>query len=618
MPLRKHLKKRGIELHVNYGGPDHRVKFEREVKYSDFEDGLLKFKNDTTYRDDKKKFTVAHSFVYRYVLFAYLLEPSYYELKIIPNRPKGISSFPEDNFQSIIITTHDPFFEIIQQSDKTIRAILMHEMGHSLGLRHGGPNTVEDNQNKPNHLSLMNNIYIDHGDGLTIIDEETGKEKDGLLDYSIFRFEDLNEKSLDERKGVTLKMGQDPLFPPYTRVDFYKIKFYRDKKWWEEIIPLCFENRCLVENYKIWEPVDWNQNGIIDWGLIEADISWSGEGRGEEAKEYYGKGKKVLVTDTEWDKLKFKAWNIGKAPSNIKVSSLADKVFNKKVLSCCMPPSVRYYSSFHYRLDYYKEGAFVINGIPGGQVALGLILMNIGKEADTYEIQVTTDNGWPASAEQSIHLLPGHKKVIQIIVSIPYSATISKEEQVHVKVKSQGNEFLSEGKNFYIRIVENLPQDLDGDNIPDNVETLLGLDPNNPDTDGDGIYDGIELIDLSNPEDYDGNGIIDALDPQNITLLDSDGDGLSDFREIMLGLNPNNPDTDGDGIIDSLEVGTPRENDPAIDFDGNGIPDALESSQQKKNVFPSDGTLGTEIYIWFWVWNKERKSDSWRFTIKNT
>jgi hypothetical protein len=41
--------------------------------------------------------------------------------------------------------------------------------------------------------------------------------------------------------------------------------------------------------------------------------------------------------------------------------------------------------------------------------------------------------------------------------------------------------------------------DTDGDELPDMVETSLGLDPVNPDTDGDGIPDGRELSAGCNP-----------------------------------------------------------------------------------------------------------------------
>lgn len=44
---------------------------------------------------------------------------------------------------------------------------------------------------------------------------------------------------------------------------------------------------------------------------------------------------------------------------------------------------------------------------------------------------------------------------------------------------------------------------------------------------------------------------------------DSDGDGLGDVRELLLGTDRFNPDSDGDGLSDGLEV----DNDPAVAFD---------------------------------------------------
>ncbi len=58
--------------------------------------------------------------------------------------------------------------------------------------------------------------------------------------------------------------------------------------------------------------------------------------------------------------------------------------------------------------------------------------------------------------------------------------------------------------------------------------------------------------------------------------LDSDGDGLSDEEEARLGTDPNNPDTDGDGLLDGEEV-YEYETDPTkADTDGGGIPDGVE------------------------------------------
>jgi hypothetical protein len=57
---------------------------------------------------------------------------------------------------------------------------------------------------------------------------------------------------------------------------------------------------------------------------------------------------------------------------------------------------------------------------------------------------------------------------------------------------------------------------------------------------------------------------------------DTDGDGLTDLVEGMLGTNPEDPDTDGDGRADDDEVGADIAN--PLDEDSDGVIDALESN----------------------------------------
>jgi large repetitive protein len=63
--------------------------------------------------------------------------------------------------------------------------------------------------------------------------------------------------------------------------------------------------------------------------------------------------------------------------------------------------------------------------------------------------------------------------------------------------------------------------DLDGDGLTNEEEEECGTDPENPDTDGDGLLDGEESCD----DDSDGDGVVDVLDD---TDDDGDGGGLDD------------------------------------------------------------------------------------------
>jgi hypothetical protein len=103
--------------------------------------------------------------------------------------------------------------------------------------------------------------------------------------------------------------------------------------------------------------------------------------------------------------------------------------------------------------------------------------------------------------------------------------------------------------------------DDDADGLSNSQEATLGTDPSNPDTDGDGLSDGVEV------NQY-------GTDPRN---KDTDGDTLTDGREVNdLHTSPKNPDSDGDGLTDNVEVST-GSNPLAADSDGDGIVDGADS-----------------------------------------
>jgi hypothetical protein len=59
-------------------------------------------------------------------------------------------------------------------------------------------------------------------------------------------------------------------------------------------------------------------------------------------------------------------------------------------------------------------------------------------------------------------------------------------------------------------------------------------------------------------------------------FLDSDGDGLPDWFELLIGTDPFNPDTDGDGLTDGEEVLRYHTNPLKADTDGDGYSDGEE------------------------------------------
>jgi hypothetical protein len=145
--------------------------------------------------------------------------------------------------------------------------------------------------------------------------------------------------------------------------------------------------------------------------------------------------------------------------------------------------------------------------------------------------------------------------------------------------------------NRFVRMGDGYPlTDSDGDGLSDDDEALWGTDPVNPDTDGDGFRDGVEVR-MSLPPDRVTLGCDDPVP-------DQDSDGVSDCEELLLGTNPRHPDTDQDHVPDGLETqmgGSPLSDDVTADQDIDGVPDWREVV---RHLEPRVPTSEEEVEKW--------------------
>jgi len=94
--------------------------------------------------------------------------------------------------------------------------------------------------------------------------------------------------------------------------------------------------------------------------------------------------------------------------------------------------------------------------------------------------------------------------------------------------------------------------DIDGDGILNSVDPMPFDPVQSLDTDGDGYLDIIDPDD-DNDWKLDVDELFNSTDPLDSNSrpsADADGDALSDSYEVSIGSNPNNRDSDGDGIND--------------------------------------------------------------------
>ena len=125
----------------------------------------------------------------------------------------------------------------------------------------------------------------------------------------------------------------------------------------------------------------------------------------------------------------------------------------------------------------------------------------------------------------------------------------------------------------------NESSDQEGDGLNFSLEAKALTDPNDLDTDDDGLNDSYEYFNLTS-------------DP---TLFDTDSDGLNDSDENERGTDPAKPDTDGDGLRDGDEVDRGL-NASSADTDGDGLGDGWEVQYQNvQYVDPLDEAMDADL-----------------------
>ncbi|WP_339838786.1 gliding motility-associated C-terminal domain-containing protein [uncultured Maribacter sp.] len=155
--------------------------------------------------------------------------------------------------------------------------------------------------------------------------------------------------------------------------------------------------------------------------------------------------------------------------------------------------------------------------------------------------------------------------------------------------------------------VSDCESDDDNDGLLGGQEVALGLDPNNPDTDGDGIEDGVEVgPDIANPLDEDSDGVIDALDSNT---EDTDNDGVNNQQD-PANNNPCIPnrfngfcDTDGDGLSDLDEQTNGSDPDDPCDPVATPNCDDPIDLEVLKSVDNEDAQIGDTVVFEITVTN---------------
>ena len=239
----------------------------------------------------------------------------------------------------------------------------------------------------------------------------------------------------------------------------------------------------------------------------------------------------------------------------------------------------------HYKNNTFTNVVFSGEGAGGAQQITGGILYNLNTFTNV------NFTGLYAGGTSGGSVTYGNNSFTSVIFSgrdAGFSVNLATkyENNTFDRVQFRGTQNLNLAKfsSADNTIVENGDTyDSDGDKLNDLHELLtLGTNPSKLDTDGDSLGDRWEVK-------YNGTSGVNPLIVADSELSsDMDSDGLNLSLEAKAFTNPDNPDTDGDGLNDSYEFLTLGTNATSADTDGDGLNDSYEFLTLGTNATSAD------------------------------
>ncbi len=368
--------------------------------------------------NEKKQLDKSRQKVFHYVIFSH--DTGVYEFdpksnKCVLKLSGGLSHVPASDFiVSLGSHANDKSEGSIDQQAGTF----MHELGHNLGLKHGGQDEVNY---KPNYLSVMNYSFQVSG-------VYTPKR---LHDYSRFgqnELPDLIEFRLDESMGLAPKIG---------KLDEYRTVYYGQKCTTGIQLPggaTPIQGSALSPKIKGW--IDWDCDGIVDPPLpLPLSIPTTVSSTSVDINK--DNGTTILHSYNDWADLKFEG-DLSRPIGRSAGSGLP-------VLQPSSPPPVELTPEEDALIP--KLFAVLVSNpgnqiLPQGKSTTFLFkIINKGVKPDSYTLTATSSRGWSnmGGMPPSVSLLPGEEFIFEVQTTVPSNAANGDTDDLTIRADSTGS-----------------------------------------------------------------------------------------------------------------------------------------------------------------------------------